>query len=331
MTAGSTPLLIAHRGVPAHRLEHTRAAYELAIEWGADFIEPDVVCTSDGHLVVRHENEISSTTDVADRPEFADRRTTKEVDGTSRTGWFSEDFTLAELRTLRAVERLPDLRPHNVALNGSVPILSFEDVLDIAAAAPRRVGVYVETKHPNYFRDLGLDLDVRLIAALERRDLNRPGADVPVIIQSFETGNLRGLRDHTPLPLIFLVDARGGPWDLHETGRTYADLITPEGLAEVATFADGIGPHKDLVLPRTDDDRLGSPSSLVADAHAAGLLVHPWTVRPENSFLPVDLRSGDEPSDLGDAVAEVKALLEAGVDGLFSDDASLVTAAVQQR
>ncbi|GAA1752549.1 glycerophosphodiester phosphodiesterase [Aeromicrobium alkaliterrae] len=318
----SEPLVIAHRGVPTYRLEHSRASYELAIAWGADFIEPDVVCTSDGHLVVRHENEIAETTDVADRPEFAARKTTRFVDGIPRTGWFTEDFTLAELRTLRGQERLPQLRPQNIDLAGTEPVLTFEEVLDIAAAADRRVGVYVETKHPGYFAGLGLDLDDRLIEALDRRDLNRPGADVPVIIQSFETGNLRRLRPRTPLPLIQLIDRQGAPWDFIEAKdpRTYADLTTPEALAEIATYADGIGPNKSLVVARDAGHRLVGETGLVAAAHAVGLQVHIWTMRDENNFLPVDFKLSDDKAARGDALGEYRVFLEAGVDGFFADD-----------
>jgi glycerophosphoryl diester phosphodiesterase len=324
------PIVIAHRGVPTYRLEHTRASYELAIAEGADFIEPDVVCTSDGHLVVRHENEIAETTDVADHPEFADRKATKFVDGIPRTGWFTEDFTLAELRTLRTQERLPQLRPQNVALAGTEPVLTFEEVLDIAEAADRPVGVYVETKHPTYFRDLGLDLDDRLLAALERRGLNRPDADVPVMIQSFETGNLRGLRARTPLPLIQLIDRQGAPWDFiaARDPRTYADLTTPAQLADIATYADGIGPSKSLVIARDLEHHLIGETGLVAAAHAVGLLVHIWTMRDENNFLPTELRRGPDKAAHGDALEEYRLFLEAGVDGFFADDTATARKAI---
>ncbi|WP_229051790.1 glycerophosphodiester phosphodiesterase family protein [Aeromicrobium sp. Leaf350] len=326
----SPPLIIAHRGVPTYRLEHTRASYELAIEWGADFIEPDVVCTSDGHLVVRHENEISETTDVALHPEFAGRRTTKLVDAIARTGWFTEDFTLEELQTLRTVERLPQLRPRNIAL--AEPIVTLEEVLDIAEAADRRVGVYVETKHPGYFADLDLDLDDRVLAALERRGLNRADADVPVMIQSFETRNLRGLRPRTPLPLIQLIDRKGAPWDFMEAQdpRTYADLTTPEALAEIATYADGIGPNKSLVVGRRKGHWLTGETGLVAAAHAVGLQVHVWTMRDENNFLPADFKLGEDLSAHGDALAEYRVFLEAGVDGFFADDTSTAREALRR-
>jgi len=299
------PLVIAHRGFPGLRHEHTRSSYDLAIDEGADYIEPDIVATKDGHLVVRHENEISGTTDVADRPEFAGRRTTKTIDGAEKVGWFTEDFTLAELTTLRTRERIPDVRPRNTALPGE-QLLTFDDVVQIAADGGERrgspVGIYVETKHPSYFEGIGLNLNDLLLDALERHDLNRPAA--PVIIQSFETGNLRDLRARTELPLVRLV-----------MPRKVADI---DDLDDIATFADVIGPHKDLVIPRDKSGRLGSPTDLVDRAHAAGLDVHIWTMRDEPSFLPADC----------DPLGEYAAFFAAGIDGLFSD---WTTTAVQAR
>jgi len=282
-------VVIAHRGASAHRPEHTLAAYELAIELGADFIEPDVVSTADGVLVARHENEISGTTDIAQRPELADRRTVKEVDGRRKEGWFTEDLTLAELRTLRARERLPELR--GTAFDGRFGIPALEEVIALASRAG--VGVYPETKHPSYFAGLGLALEEPLLAALE-------GFGGPVFIQSFEAGNLRALRARTRHPLVRLT------------------VGAPPDVAEIASYADAIGPHKDQVIPRTRDGRLGAPSSLVADAHAAGLLVHPWTFRPEAEFVPAGL-DGDE---------ELGRFLALGVDGVFADDPGAAVAAV---
>src|SRR5918994_1177647 len=259
------PIVIAHRGASAHRPEHTLAAYELAIELGADFIEPDVVATRDGRLVARHDNEISTTTDVAARPEFAARRTAKDVGGKRLEGWFTEDFTLAELRTLRARERLPDLR--GVAHDGRFGIPTLEEVVELAARAG--VGVYPETKHPSHFAALGLALEPPLLAALE-------GFDGPVFIQSFEEGNLRELRGTNPL-----VRLTAGP--------------APD-VAAIAAYAEAIGPHKDQVIPRDTDGRLAEPTALVTEAHAAGLHVHPWTFRPEPSFTPAGL-DGDAELD----------------------------------
>lgn len=290
------PLVIAHRGFPGLRHEHTRPSYDLAIDEGADYIEPDVVATQDGHLIVRHENEISGTTDVAEHPEFADRRTTKTIDDKEKVGWFTEDFSLAELRTLRTRERIPDVRPHNSELPGE-SLLTFDDVVQVAAEGSARrgspVGIYVETKHPSYFTGIGLDLNDLLIDALERNGLNH--ADAPVIIQSFESGNLRDLRGRTELPLVRLV-----------MPRLVSDI---DDLADVATFADIIGPHKDLVIPRDEAGRLADPTGLVDRAHAAGLDVHIWTMRDEPSFLP----TGCDPA------AEYAAFFAAGIDGLFSD------------
>ena len=284
----NSPIVIAHRGASAHRPEHTLAAYELAIELGADFIEPDVVATRDGVLVARHENEISGTTDIAQRPELADRRTVKEVDGLRKEGWFTEDLTLEELRTLRARERLPGLR--GTRFDGRFAVPTLDEVIALAARAG--VGVYPETKHPSYFAGLGLALEPPLLAALE-------GFGGPVFIQSFEAGNLRALRGLTDHPLVRL--AAGAAPDV----------------AEIAGYADAIGPHKDQLIPRTADGRLGEPTSLVADAHAAGLLVHPWTFRPEPEFLPAGL-DGDQ---------ELDRFLALGVDGVFADDPGAAVAA----
>ena len=317
------PLVIAHRGVPGLRLEHTRPSYDLAIDDGADYIEPDVVASRDGHLVVRHENEIGGTTDVADHPEFADRRTTKIVDGSTKDGWFTEDFTLAELKTLRAKERIPDVRPGNVGLAGSEQILTFDEVVAIAEEGfvrrGRPVGVYVETKHPTYFAGIDLDLNDLLIDALDRLGLNHE--DAPVIVQSFESANLQDFRRRSPLFLVQLMSPNGAPADFVATGdrRTYADLMTSDGLAEVATYADAIGPYKNLVIWLDDAGNLGQPTGLVERAHAAELDVHIWTMRDENAFLPVNLRLGSEKSAYGDMLPEYLAYFDAGIDGMFSD------------
>ena len=317
------PLVIAHRGASGYRPEHTLAAYRLAIQMGADYIEPDLVSTKDGVLVARHENEISGTTDVADRPEFADRRTTKTIDGRAVTGWFTEDFTLEELRTLRAEERLPQVRPGNTRYDGRFPVPTFDEVLTLAREESRRrgvrIGVYPETKHPTYFDSLGLSLEEPLVAALRRHHLDRPNA--PVMVQSFETANLRELATRVRVPLVQLVDASGSPYDTVAAGSPtpYRELVTAEGLREVATYADGLGAAKDLVLPRTATGALGEPSDLIEDAHAAGLLVHAWTMRDENQFMATDFRRGTDPNAKGDARAEIFAFLDAGVDGVFSD------------
>jgi glycerophosphoryl diester phosphodiesterase len=322
------PIVIAHRGASGYRPEHTLESYRLAIEMGADFIEPDLVSTKDGVLVARHENEIGWTTDVSDRPEFADRRTVKAVRGVDVEGWYTEDFTLAELRTLRARERLPQLRPANMAYDGRLQVPTLDEIIQLAqtesAARGRVIGIYPETKHPGWFQSIGLGLEEPLLAALQRAGWT--DRDAPVFIQSFETENLRMLRERTGVRLVQLLESSGGPRDLALRGdaRSYADLATPAGLAEIATWADAIGPHKDLVIPRGEDGRLLAPSPLVADAHAAGLAVHPWTFRSENSFLPADFHAGD-PADAafaaahGDAPGELAAFFAAGVDGVFAD------------
>jgi glycerophosphoryl diester phosphodiesterase len=322
MSAVATrPLLIAHRGASGHLPEHTLAAYLLSIEQGADYIEPDLVMTRDGVLVARHENEIGGTTDVARHPQFAARRRAQVIDGQRFEGWFTEDFTFAELRTLRARERLPELRPQSARFDGSYPVPSFDEVLDLVAAinVGRRaaglpvVGVYPETKHPSHFREGGLALEEPLLDALARR------ADIPVFIQSFETGNLRELRRRCELPLVQLVDLGGGPWDRRGEGFDYAQLCSRDGLAQVAQYANAIGVHKERVLPRSAEGGLGAPTPLVAEAHAAGLAVHAWTFRAENAFLPAALRRGEAPAARGDLLAEIRAHLEAGIDGFFTD------------
>ena len=248
------PIVIGHRGASGYRPEHTLASYRLAIRLGADYVEPDLVSTKDGVLVARHENEISGTTDVADRPEFTDRKTTKTIDGRLVTGWFTEDFTLAELKTLRAKERLPEVRPDNTRYDGRFEVPTFQEVLDLvkeeSRRSGRRIGVYPETKHPTYFDSIGLSLEEPLVRTLRRNGLDKKGSRV--FVQSFETGNLRDLDEMTKAPLVQLVDAQGAPYDLVAAGdpRKYADLITPDGLDQIAEYADGLGANKDLVLPR---------------------------------------------------------------------------------
>ncbi len=327
------PIIIGHRGCSGERPEHTLASYARAIEQGADFIEPDLVLTKDGHFIARHENEISGTTDVGARPEFAGRKVTKTIDGASLTGWFTEDFTLAEIKTLRAKERLPQLRPANTAFDGQFEIPTFVEVLALAKTG--KVGVYPELKHPTYFASQDLAMEARLAEAVKAAGLNSKSA--PIFIQCFETASLKTLRGLVNCRQIFLVDSEGAPADLVKAGdtRTYADLITPEGLKTVASFADGIGPYKDLILPRDAAGNWMSPTSLVKDAHAAGLAVHPWTFRAENNFLPTALRRGDaSASDYlaqhGDMAAEVRKFIALGVDGIFSDFPGLAVAARDQ-
>src|SRR3954452_21338206 len=278
------PIVIGHRGAPAYRPEHTLASYRLAIQMGADYIEPDLVSTKDHQLVVRHENDITQTTDVASHPEFAARKTTKVVDGVSHTGWFTEDFTLAELRTLRAVERLPAVRPANTAFNGLFLIPTFQEVIDLAKR--NHVGIYPETKHPTYFRSIGLALEEPLLATLRRNGLDKPTSKV--FIQSFEVSNLRRLNGSIDVPLIQLIDASGAPADYVANGikRTYDDLVTRTGLRRIATYADGIGPDKSRIVPTDSAHRLQAPTTLVGLSHHDHLLGAPVTVPPENQCLP---------------------------------------------
>jgi glycerophosphoryl diester phosphodiesterase len=304
-------LIIAHRGASGERPEHTLLAYQRAIDQGADFIEPDLVSTKDGVLIARHENEISETTDIALHPEFAMRRTTKMIDGIPTTGWFTEDFTLAELRTLRAKERLPLLRPANTAFDGQAPIPTLDEIIALAKRASkatgRTIGIYPETKHPSYFASIGLPLEPPLLAALKAAGWDR--ADAPVFIQSFEPANLKALHTITRVRLIQLMRLLRTPVD-----PDFVAMCSPAGLREIATYAQGIGPEKAMLIPPS-----GPPACRVADAHAAGLKVHPWTFRAENAFLPTGLRNGTNPADHGDLQAEILSFLQLDVDGFFTD------------
>jgi glycerophosphoryl diester phosphodiesterase len=322
------PIVIAHRGASGERPEHTLAAYNLAIDQGADFIEPDLVITSDGALVCRHENEISGTTNVADHPEFTERRREKTVDGVAATGWWVEDFTLAELKTLRCKERLPQLRPHNTAYDGQEEIPTFAEVLDLARS--RGVGIYPELKHPSFLRGAGHDPVEPFVAAVNAAGGQR-AADI-MFVQCFEVAPLLQLAGMSSLRwrLVQLVAAEGGPWDRQDT--TYARMLTDEGLRRIAGYAAGIGPEKSLIIPRDAQRRSLPATDLVARAHGAGLVVHPWTFRAENYFLPAELQQGDPaaidfPRSHGDLDAEVRAFYAAGVDGVFSDFPALAVAA----
>lgn len=328
------PAVVAHRGASGYRPEHTLGSYQLALDMGADVIEQDLVPTKDGHLVCRHENDITATTDVADHPEYASRRTTKKVDGTELTGWFTEDFTLKELKTLRAKERIPKQRQHNTLYDGRWDVPTFEEVLDWAEEQGerrgRRVWLHIETKHPTYFRELGLGLEKPLARILRR--YGRHKAHSPNFVQSFEPSSIKKLSELVDCPGVVLLSGPASrPWDFVAAGdpRTVADLVKPEGLKWLAGFARGIGPVLELVIPRDADGTLGEPTTLVRDAHARKLLLHPYTVRNENSFLPVDYRRGTDPNAYGDAFGVFKRYFETGIDGLFSDncDTALLAAA----
>lgn len=316
--AAQDMLIIAHRGASADRPEHTLAAYELAIDQGADYIEPDLVATKDLVLVSRHENELSGTTDVASREEFADRRREKTIDGQRVAGWFAEDFTLAELRTLRARERIPSLRPANARFDGLYQVPTLAEIVKLVrakeAATGRRIGIYPELKHPTFLlQDAGIDMVDLLLR--EFGQLGITPAD-PVFVQSFEVAPLQRLKQRGPgFKLVQLVAPLGGPAD--EPAMRYADMVAPAGLADMARYADAVGAHIAMILTPE-----GAPTALVADAKAAGLPVHAWTVRPENEFLPPALRSGADPKGraCGD-VALARMLQKAGVAGVFSDGA----------
>ncbi|OKK15237.1 glycerophosphodiester phosphodiesterase [Streptomyces sp. CB00455] len=320
------PAVIGHRGASGYRPEHTLGSYQLALDLGADVIEQDLVPTRDGHLVCRHENEIGGTTDVADHPSFASRRTTKSVDGVLVTGWFTEDFTLAELKTLRAKERIPALRQRNTLYDGRWEVPTFEEVLRWADREGRRRGrkvwLHVETKHPSYFRALGLGLEEPLAKLLRR--YGRDGRNAALFLQSFEPSSIQRLSRLVSAPRVVLLSAASSrPWDFEQAKdpRTVADLVTPEGLKWIAGFAQGIGPTMDLILPRDAQGRLTAPTTLVGDAHARGLVLHPYTARNENSFLPAEYRKGTDPAAYGDAFGAFRTYFEQGIDGIFTDNA----------
>ncbi|HJQ44922.1 MAG TPA: glycerophosphodiester phosphodiesterase [Amycolatopsis sp.] len=331
-TAG--PVVVGHRGAPGYRPEHTLASYELAYRQGVDWVDVDLVPTNDGRLVARHEPEISGTTDVAQHPEFAGRKTTKTIDGTSFTGWFTEDFTLAELKTLRAIERIPDIRPHNKVYDGRWEVATYEEVLDLTRRLGkelhRQLGTYPEVKHSTYFSKIGNPVEPKLVNILDRYGFNRPNA--PVVIQSFEVSNLKALAKQVRVPLLQLTSASGAPADFVANGdpRTYADLVTPAGLKEISGYAVYLGPDKNQIVPRDAAGNLTRPTALVADAHAAGLKVAPYTFRNENNFLPANLRSSSDPTAWGDVFAEESAFLAAKIDGFFADQPDTALLAVTE-
>lgn len=318
----SAVLVIAHRGASGERPEHTLAAYERAIDQGADYVEPDLVATKDLVLVARHENEISGTTDVADRPAFADRRRTKTIDGQPVTGWFVEDFTLAELRTLRAKERLPHLRPAGARFDELFQVPTFAEIVALVKAKEaetgRRIGLYPELKHPHFLlQNEGIDTVDLLLRELDAAGI---GAGDPIFIQSFEIGALRRLDERSDYRLVQLVTPEGGPAD--EPTMRYGAMVTMDGMARIAEYADVVGADIRLVL---EED--GTPSGLVSAAHAAGLEVHAWTLRKENAFLPPPLRRGEGEGARGCPEGLWTLLTRAGMDGVFTDDPAIAVAA----
>ncbi|MBU9689745.1 glycerophosphodiester phosphodiesterase [Burkholderia multivorans] len=332
--------VVGHRGASALRPEHTLASYRKAIEDGADIIEPDLVATRDGVLVARHENEISGTTNVSSLPEFASRNTTKTIDGTQLTGWFTEDFTLAELKTLRARERIPQIRPANAAYNDQFEIPTLDEIVALAtqmsAQTGRTIHLYPETKHPTYFQSIGLPLEDRLVDALLKDPYTSRTATV--YIQSFEVANLKAIRNRIGASqpnwkLVQLMDeAAQRPYDFVKANdkRTYGDLSTRDGMREIATYANGVGPYKTSIIAVAADGTLQQPTPYVRYAHEAGLVVHPYTFRPENNFLPASLKDGGTPDTRNTAgsVREIQAYLRAGIDGFFTDDPAVGRTAV---
>lgn len=326
------PRVIAHRGASGYRPEHTRSAYELAVALNADGLEIDVVATSDGALVCRHEHEISGTTDVAQHPEFADRRVTRTVPGRAEaTGWFVEDFTLAELRTLRTRERMPRTRPLNTTYDGFEPVASLDEVLQLVVEARRvrPLQLMLELKHPSYLASLGLDLVGPVLESLAEAGLDGPDADV--LLESFEPTALTMLAGRTDLPLVQLLElADHQPADLVALGdpRTFGDLGTPAALDEMADRVSGLGVHTTHVFPLDPEGATGALSSLVDDGHAREMTVTAFTLRQENRFLPRELRVGTDPAAPGNLAAQVRAFADAGVDGLITDHPDVVRAAL---
>ena len=319
------PIVIAHRGASAYVPEHTLAAFAMAILQGADFIEPDLVITKDGHLIARHDNVLDLTTDVSSKPEFAGRKTTKTVDGATVTGWFSEDFTLEEIKTLRAIERIPGVRPANARFDGQFDIPTMQEIIDLAQAYEKflghTIGLYPETKHPTYFDRLGLSLEEPLVKVLRRNGYEERQSRV--FIQSFEINNLRKLKSMTRIPLVQLLWIEGKPYDVEAGGGAlaYEQMATPTGLAQIASYAKVVGPEKRFILPLDSAGNLdpSRATQFVQHAHAVGLQVHPYTFCSENVFLPTNFRSSSNPNALGDGAGEIETFLRTGIDGFFTD------------
>ncbi|XP_075982350.1 uncharacterized protein LOC142980694 isoform X2 [Anticarsia gemmatalis] len=317
------PLIIAHRGASGYVPEHTLGAYALAATMGSDYLEPDVVMTKDGHIIARHDNELGLTTDVAQHPEFASRYRTQSVDGREISGWFTEDFTLAEIKTLRAIERIPLIRPGNTRMDTSLEVPTMQEIIDLAkgleVSLHRPIGIYPEIKHGTHFQRLGLAMEKPLVDLLHNNGYRGPEA--PIYIQSFEVSNLKELKTLTGIRLIQLLGANQ-PFDQNQlgTGLTYAQMASAEGLREIATYAYAVGPEKTYIIPRNADNTLGEPTEFVRNAHAAGLKVHPYTFRSENVFLPAEYQSNDTSmAGIGDGEGEIRTFLATGIDGLFAD------------
>ena len=317
------PLVIAHRGASGYRPEHTRSAYELAIRLGADAVEPDLVSSSDGVLVIRHENEISGTTDVADHPEFAARRTTKSIDGIEETGWFTEDFTWAELKTLRARERLVKIRSANTKFNGAEGMLRLTDLIEILESADRPITMVAEIKHASYFESIGLPLDGVFAA-----DIAAWATPSNLIVESFEQTVLSKVQERdVPGRVVFLADSSGAPADqIAEHGdraRLYADYLTDAGLARLAGEVDGVSVDKNLVLALDSRGDATSTTDIIERARDFGLETYVWTLRAENHFLAKNFRRGIRDREFGDWAREFRLIMQTGVDGVFADQPDL--------
>ncbi|MFC3491101.1 glycerophosphodiester phosphodiesterase family protein [Glycomyces rhizosphaerae] len=305
------PTVIAHRGASGYLPEHTLEAYALAVELGADVIEPDLVLTKDGELLARHEPVLDETTDVAAHPEFAERKTTKLIDGKPVTGFFADDFTLAELKTLRAEERLPTLRPDSAAHDGEFELVTYDEVLDYVGTLGRKVITYPEMKHPSYYEDKGMSIEDALADLLEERKLDRRWS--PVWVQSFEYESLLTIDERIDNPVGLNIDGQGE--------------IPDATLDEYAETLDTISLNKNRIFPRAADGSISKPTDIVERAHERGLDVHVWTFRAENSFLPANLRSSTNPAEWGDIEAEFELFYDLGVDAVFSDFPDLAVAA----
>ena len=330
----ATPIVIAHRGASGYLPEHTLAAYATAVLQGADYIELDLVSTRDGHLIARHDNLLDLTTDVAEFPEYRDRRAEKTVDGRPLTGWFSEDFMLEEIRDLRAIERIRDLRPANARFDGNYGVPTLAETIAVIqtleAALSREIGLYIEVKHPTYFDGIGLPLEPTLAEELRESGYYEP--QHKVFLQSFEIESLHRLDRLTDLRLVQLLGDSGQPYDVQAAGGslTFAAMASADGLRDISSYADGVGPEKTrFLIPRDDngDLALEDATDFVEHAHAAGLVVHPYTFRAENEFLPTALRTSENPSELGYAAAEIAAFLALGIDGFFTDHSDIGVAA----
>lgn len=331
------PIVIAHRGACGYMPEHTLAAYSMAILQGADFIEPDLVMTRDGHLIARHDNFLDLTTDVSDRSEFKHRRSVRQIDGVQVKGWFSEDFTLAEIKRLRAIERIPDIRPDNTHFNGLFEIPTLEEIIQLVkgyeVALGRTIGIYPETKHPSHFQKVGLPMENTLVDILHNAGYREP--DAPIFLQSFEIDNLKTLRQLTDLPIIQLMRGEGKPEDVVIDGGSlsYDLMATTTGLKDIAQYADGVGVEKyHFIIPKNPADQLKKENTteFVKHAHAVGLKVHAFTFRSEHEFMPSNFRDEQGDNAREQLLEELLLFLDAGIDGFFVDQTDIGVAAKQQ-